>query len=368
MMNSNQLRKRNFPLDRTVGAAVTFGMAYIIIQFFSAYMRHRKERKGSWFQSIACKIKRIIDLSSYPEDRLTLEVMHSGACHCRSIVFKFFAPLHINVLDAKGRIGYPHARVIASNFQIVTGEDLLHMYYIQVPPDLSKREDPTNAAFSFCSRCGVHILHAPSSRSNYLDVNIDCLDFDDRRILKHTKEENNLSNGLPSLGQWEGKDDLLDEQSEIETSRLLMFNQTTGDSIDGSASAEHHHYPQERWITSTPQSFHPPPLWHPETPSTVAASSMESYQSIRIQSDIIEDGVISCDELDTSSSSLPVSFQESLANNKINSTPDISSQEPSHTSPMIRDQLKYYMSKHISSGRKSKTRSNERKRVIVEPK
>jgi len=376
---SNQWRKGNRSLDRTVGAAATLGMAYIIVQLVGTYMRGREESTDSCLEFIARKIKRLIDLSynpeeritSDPEERITSEVVHRGACHCRSVVFKFRAPQYINARDGKGKIHYPHIRVIASKFKIVTGEEVLKMYYIQALSDLSNGVDPTNAAFSFCSRCGVHMLHAPSSHSSYLDVNVDCLDSDRRRKLNFSSGEEDLSTGVPIVDQWREKDDSLDEQSEIDTSRLLLFGQTLSGSIDGSASAEERQYLQERWISSTPQSFQKnlPSTWLPETPSTVAASSNESYQTNRIQSDIIEDGGIFCGGSDTSSTRQPVSFRESSVTSKINSTTDDSPQtSSSRTTPMMRDQLKYYISKHVSMARKSTPKSEQRYQGIVDTK
>jgi hypothetical protein len=59
--------------------------------------------------------------------------------------------------------------------------------------------EPETAAFTFCSQCGTHILHAPSSHSTILDVNTECLDAGSRWSL--SKDKHNLSQGVPCSDQ-----------------------------------------------------------------------------------------------------------------------------------------------------------------------
>mmetsp|Transcript_10052 Transcript_10052/g.11689 ORF Transcript_10052/g.11689 Transcript_10052/m.11689 type:complete len:465 (+) Transcript_10052:243-1637(+) len=101
----------------------------------------------------------------------------SGSCHCKSISFIVKAPCHIEAQDCEGKISYPHFLSNANNFQLISGTRFLSIYYVNLSDDEYSHRNVV-AAHSFCSRCGVHILRAPNSHSNQLEVNTACLDED----------------------------------------------------------------------------------------------------------------------------------------------------------------------------------------------
>uniref|UniRef100_A0A7S3Q6J0 CENP-V/GFA domain-containing protein n=1 Tax=Chaetoceros debilis TaxID=122233 RepID=A0A7S3Q6J0_9STRA len=104
-----------------------------------------------------------------------------GSCHCRSVCFMLKAPKHITAQDCHGKIRYPHHITHAQNFQLVSGTEYLSVYYVNLSQEEHGRYDAQHdgnliAAHTFCSRCGVHILRAPNSHSDELEINTNCLD------------------------------------------------------------------------------------------------------------------------------------------------------------------------------------------------
>lgn len=68
--------------DRAIGAAVTVGVGVILAQFAARYLRQDSE---SWLDSILDAIKSWMDGDEKQSGDL---VIHSAACHCRSVVFE----------------------------------------------------------------------------------------------------------------------------------------------------------------------------------------------------------------------------------------------------------------------------------------
>lgn len=250
------------------------------------------------------------------------------------------------------------------------------MYYIQVPAGKSTPGvEPDLAAFSFCSRCGVHILHAPNPQSTHLDINVDCLDANKQRKVIFSDQKLNFSVGVPVVSEeWNEKDELLDEFSEIETtSRLITFGHMVNSVAEEGCSSidEDHSFHEnqsyqeslnERSVSSTPHSFLKTQSlsWHPGTPSTVAANSMDSGNTSRIQHYALTDGGISIDGSEISSTGMRVSPR--LASTLSVSTENGDSPRlTSSTTPMVRDQLKYYISKHVSKTEKKNEMKKEQK-------
>lgn len=60
-------------------------------------------------------------------------------------------------------------------------------------------------AHSFCSRCGVHILHAPNSQSTSIDINVDCLNQDIVKLkpLVGSVTAGDFDTGIAVPGQWD---------------------------------------------------------------------------------------------------------------------------------------------------------------------
>jgi len=114
------------------------------------------------------------------DDKGNMFIIHEGSCHCKSITFSLKAPADLHTFDSSGKIRYPFFRSLADNFYLVTGSSFLSKYYVNPDDDdtvsLDSKETLKMTAHVFCSKCGVHILRAPDSETNILDVNICCLD------------------------------------------------------------------------------------------------------------------------------------------------------------------------------------------------
>jgi hypothetical protein len=105
-------------------------------------------------------------------------------------------------------------------------------YYVNRPqPSHPSLQSPTvnddAGAHSFCSRCGVHFLHAPNSRTTALDVNVDCLErHGGARIKVRPGKKTDLSTGAPLLGQWEEENEGLNQrypETIAETSPMVLL-------------------------------------------------------------------------------------------------------------------------------------------------
>jgi hypothetical protein len=87
-------------------------------------------------------------------------------------------------VDCAGRIRYPHHPTTADKFQLTKGSRHLKMYYVNVRRQLTATEgagaggdaSTVMAAHTFCGRCGVHIVRAPDSNLDALEVNVGCLE------------------------------------------------------------------------------------------------------------------------------------------------------------------------------------------------
>jgi hypothetical protein len=84
-----------------------------------------------------------------------------------------------------GKICHPYYATTAEKFELLCGTKYLSVYYVNLTPPpsndrqqghSSNRDEVIIAAHTFCSRCGVHIFRAPNSRTDQLDVNVDCLE------------------------------------------------------------------------------------------------------------------------------------------------------------------------------------------------
>jgi hypothetical protein len=176
------------------------------------------------------------------------------------------------------------------------------MYYILVPASGSSNTiEPATAAFTFCSRCGVYVLHAPSANSRKIHVNVDLLENKPRVML--SKEKQNFAGGvpIPEEDRWDAKTDAFTTTSatSAEDEDLQFHDQTT---------------------IVTPQSTkaHNSPLITPSTPTTVATESTDSMPE-------------------------PVARLHPPMDVRRLERRDLPS-----TSPIMRDQLKYFMSKHFA--------------------
>lgn len=228
---------------------------------------------------------------------------------------------------------------------------MLQMYYILVPAKGSATGvTPITAAFTFCSRCGVHVVHAPSAQSNMLDVNVDCLDSDD---WKRSKTKDNLSQGVSVADQWEQRDENTISDTDFE-SGVHFFSSGPLTALTG---GESDFRPiNDGWRSQfSKDKLNPTLMTDPGTPNTVSTGGTGSH-TLLAPARLYEgqdagsenSSSLSLELPPTAISRLPPPIDTSM-------TPSAAEEsKSSHTTPMMRDQLKYYMSKHVSptSGKK----------------
>lgn len=78
----------------------------------------------------------------------------------------------------------------------MSGARYLSVYYVNLA---AETKGHAIAAHTFCSKCGVHILRAPNSNSDRLEVNTNCLD--DKSGVKEIRVEGDLSGMSLSSGR-----------------------------------------------------------------------------------------------------------------------------------------------------------------------
>lgn len=128
-------------------------------------------------------------------------ISHQGSCHCESIQFRFLAPRCLSAHSGPGKIQYRHAQINATNFRIYAGHECLRTYYIY-------RNNAKKGAHAFCERCGVHILYAPSKRTPYLNINVNCVEGNGVTKIRTVATEHAISEGFADNGQWDTSDQL----------------------------------------------------------------------------------------------------------------------------------------------------------------
>jgi hypothetical protein len=224
------------------------------------------------------------------------------------------------------------------------------------------------AAHTFCNRCGVHILRAPNSLTNKLEVNTSCLDdfrkdrngFDDFLSINVT-----IDNGKDWMGMSEGKP--VQKQLNTDNSKL-------DDDYESIARRQYKDSSMSPWSTRSTtfekEFDNSNYISQSHTPVTVNSTivSGSCLSSTTNDSDSTSDG-ISCDgnlgsplitdyslrhDESVSISGWPIaSSLQSLTPKIQKGTSRASASLGSKVSPqpssMMKDQLKYYMKKHMSS-------------------
>jgi len=253
------------------------------------------------------------------------------------------------------------------------------MYYVN-KTSMQKPKGPDEVgAHSFCSRCGVHFLHAPNSHSSALDVNVDCLETQDIKLKAAAEKIPYLALGSSVLGQWSGREGdglhqlgypdtiseenppimfppvqktqpfagynngnhpLMRHQSGKNSNRLRLdsFDETIDDSTIDLV------FPGSEKMGQQP----------PSTPSTVRTSQTESFQS-----DSMRSGVPPTLTLDTnyntdmesviSMTSARSCFPALSSANSAEVGQQPSAQISPATTALAREQMQKYMKKHMSS-------------------
>ncbi len=99
----------------------------------------------------------------------TPHFVHNGSCHCQRIRFRLKAPRVIFAVDIPSKVRYPRVSLPVENFEPLSDEHLMSMYAV-------KSVDSGLGIHTFCSYCGVHVLFAPSTEPQEVQINVDCLD------------------------------------------------------------------------------------------------------------------------------------------------------------------------------------------------
>lgn len=295
------------------------------------------------------------------------------------------APRKILYRDGEpGKIQYRHARVRGRSFRFVKGERHVKTYYVNKASKLDDTRQQGNdevGAHSFCSRCGVHILHAPNSNTTALDVNVNCLNQGALKLKKIPAKDGKLSAGFAVSGQWdseqqdtgrypttivEGSSSMtifppVEQRSQFSGLQrhhpLLRSDEHDLDSLYG----EQDTYNTEEFLLPGETKV------EPDTPSTIYTSQTQQTESLISSSISLISGVpptLTLDTRDCSNDTESVaSFSSSRScfqtgSEKYGAHQQSSTSLSSTTAPMMRHQMKYYMQKHMSSSSALSTSSS----------
>jgi hypothetical protein len=255
--------------------------------------------------------------------------------------------------------------VRARSFRFVKGAHFVKMYYVNKSstkaPGSSKQKEEVGA-HSFCSRCGVHVLHAPNSHSTSLDVNVDCLNQGSVKLKPIKGKDVKLSVGVPIAEQWDqdNQDSRFPTSIVDPSSPMIMFPPVDGKRSKFSGYQHHpllrnHRQDLDILDDDEDDAYNIDLMVRkepPATPSTVYSSQTESFLGSSVG------GVPPTLTLDTRDCSNDTESVVSLSSNRsafrINdsvaetlgeSTPSLTGT----TTPMMRHQMNYYMRKHMSS-------------------
>lgn len=249
-------------------------------------------------------------------------ITHQGSCHCNSVRFEIRAPRTLIAKEGPGKIQYRHTEIKSSNFRVVRGQAHLKTYYVQTLQD--------RGAHAFCERCGCHILFAPSRASVRLFINVNCIDEGIRKI-KVVDKRSSISNAIAVDGQWDDQLTTISEVSNGAYFKPLQFRNLeslSDESVD--------------WkLYDEVDKLEPTKLYYtaPHTPTTVDtfsanATDSQSLPGLRIPRGVPSDAASVITESDAFSVT-----QSEFA---------FGVSAPPKALPQLRDQMKYYMKKHVS--------------------
>ena len=234
------------------------------------------------------------------------------------------------------------------------------MYYVNMPCK-GHGVEPITSAHSFCCQCGVNILHAPNSKSDELDVNVSCLDKANVQVIR--TQHNLLSGGFPLAGQW--------EQPQVNSKRNETFGPVISEDEDDEFEVQQetsmirlslHQQLGENQRLVTPEC--------PGTPSTIGTSATENTHAVLSVRPMGWDhgSVASSEDLDSTVESVSHGLGPPLGRRLVGSSVSSSLSRRSGistttttaksilseaTTPIMRNQLKQYMSKHLAPHKES---------------
>jgi hypothetical protein len=357
----SMLMSSSASLDNVLSATASLGLSVAVVRWLlNMYRRPAVEAEetggsdekvvvvqGGMLDAIMSTIRRSLrrllldaeELEQYESVNLVHEVhvvdgaviTHQGSCHCRSVRFEIRAPRTLVAKEGPGKIQYRHTETKSSNFRVVRGQSSLKTYYVKNLDD--------RGAHAFCDRCGCHVLFAPSKNSTRLQINVNCIDEGIRKI-KVVDTKSSLSNGTPLEEQW---DDQLTTISEV-SQDPYYFRQTQFQdalSADGGSTADWRLYDEvdklDPAAASQRKYFAPP-----HTPTTVDSltghgTDAQSLPPFRIS------------RFGDTASVMTDSDMFSVTRSEFRG--GVTS--PSKPMPLLHDQMKYYMKKHVSPNSKA---------------
>lgn len=191
-------------VDRTLGSLAVIGVSALFVSWLTSGQTDEEEQ-NTWWRPILALLRRKKkkqtdkDLEGdgcVPKQQCGVNDVysHQGSCHCGAITFTLRGRHTLDVVESKGKIGYPHLPTSASEFQLTSGENAIRFYYegehCGTKDDASSitfehageervaessSQEAASGAHGFCGKCGVHVFHA-DRLTGELEVNANCLD------------------------------------------------------------------------------------------------------------------------------------------------------------------------------------------------
>lgn len=348
------LSPNTVPLDSLMGAAASMGVGVAVVRWLlNVYRRPAIEVeetsqqevivvKGGMTHTLMSSIRSFLrrllldpdELRQFESTKNLVDevhvvdgslITHQGSCHCHSVRFEIRAPRTLVAKEGPGKIQYRHTDIKSSNFRVIRGQGHLRTYYVQTSDD--------RGAHAFCERCGCHVLFAPSRTSTRLLINVNCIDEGIRKI-KVIDTKSSISTGLPLERQW---DDQLTTISEVAHDPHVQLKQAqfrNMDSLSTEGSTEWKLYDELDKLEPTAwRSYHAAP----RTPTTVSTFAPPAEDTQSLPPLRIPHGVSDTASIMTESDVFSVTQSEFALG--------VSTSKPL---PVLRDQMKYYMKKHVS--------------------
>jgi hypothetical protein len=344
-------------MDRALGAVATVGLSVVVLRLLAQAFKSLKQNgKESDAFLVLQKVFKKLFVRQHKEEELVTDfrstetVLHlySGSCHCRAVTFELAAPKTLKAVHGPGKISYAHTKTRACNFQFLQGTDHLQIYYVAVPAGSERGGvEPMVGAHTFCSQCGVHILHADSPEASDLHVNVCCVDGGSKPLIEWNPRNNNLSRGVPVANQWEDDTPVEIRRSawgriETEDSTLESFREEAPDVI--TQASEH------SWKSAALDQL-------PGTPSTVGTIGTDS---MRLRS-LALDADYTSEDLEMLSTTSSRSHLPPLHHTSSSARPRTLEPSPTKSIPTTTTQMKYYLSKHLPpAGKKANSSPAEK--------
>jgi len=151
----------------TIGAILTVGSASNFMKRLYTAHKKREEEEERRRRGLGCKGDELHQ-TRWKNAQGPLAV-HNGACHCNRIRFRVRACTTVYAVDVPSKVRFPRLSIPVENFEPLTDESIMSMYAV-------KTAAQSMGIHTFCSYCGVHVVYAPDTDPNEIQVNVDCLD------------------------------------------------------------------------------------------------------------------------------------------------------------------------------------------------